>query len=627
MPQNLGNTQTMNVVWTFLQPVVFSWALLLTLLASSLSYAQEGTVNSRLSANTITRDESVTLEIVAVGLDKELDLSSLEKDFDVAGRSSSREVNSILSASGELRTTSIVTWTVQLHPKDVGVFTVPSVRVGDVTSQSHTLTVNDLPKGAQRDIFIEASVDTTTPWVQSQVLMTLKVFQAIEIVDGGLDVPEADDLVVERLGEDVRSTETRDGRQYSVTTRRFALFPQKSGEITLKPITLSVSVPADPNRVRTFFSPTRKLTRRSDSITLNVKPRPESGTAWWLPAKAVQLNSQWIGDINNATVDQPLTRTITIRASGVADSQLPDINIPAVEGASLYAEQPVRQLGANQQGLVSELTLKWALIPQRVGQVSLPPVAVEWFNTSTGQIEKATLAAETIKVTSSAASNSVQRPDADIINSAVTPQQTIRSAPGSVAQDTSADETAVATSGAAGLESRVIALQDEVSFWRSLLIGVLVLWLGSAMLFWWAKSRSNRGEGTEPLRRKLGAVKNAASQSLSNMQPLGGVAASCKSGELETIRSAIIEWSSRQWPDNTPLSLTDVAGRLPVGAARTLIADLDAALYSQRGRDGDTTPLRNRLQELPELLKNAVTSNQADQPRSGVSSGKELPAL
>ncbi|MFK8077736.1 MAG: BatD family protein [Granulosicoccus sp.] len=627
MPQNLGNTQTMNVVWTFLQAILISWTLLLTLLASSLSYAQEGTVNSRLSASTITRDESVTLEIVAIGLDKELDLSSLEKDFDVAGRSSSREVNSILSASGELRTTSIVTWTVQLLPKDVGVFTVPSVRVGDVSSQSHTLTVNDLPKGAQRDIFIEASVDTTTPWVQSQVLMTLKVFQAIEIVDGGLDVPEADDLVVERLGEDVRSTETRDGRQYSVTTRRFALFPQKSGEITLKPITLSVSVPADPNRVRTFFSPTRKLTRRSDSITLNVKPRPESGTAWWLPAKAVQLNSQWIGDINNATVDQPLTRTITIRASGVADSQLPDINIPAVEGASLYAEQPVRQLGANQQGLVSELTLKWALIPQRVGQVSLPPVVVEWFNTSTGQVEKATLAAETISVTSSAAANSVQRPAAEITNSAVTPQQTIRSAPGSVVQDTSADETAVATGGEVGLESRVIALQDEVSFWRSLLIGVLVLWLGSAMLFWWAKARSNRGEGTEPLRRKLGAVKNAASQSLSNMQPLGGVAASCKSGELETIRSAIIEWSSRQWPDNTPLSLTDVAGRLPVGAARTLIADLDAALYSQRGRDEDSTALRDRLQELPELLKNAVTSNQADQPRSGVSSGKELPAL
>ena len=627
MPQNLGNTQTMNVVWTFLQPVVFSWALLLTLLASSLSYAQEGTVNSRLSANTITRDESVTLEIVAVGLDKELDLSSLEKDFDVAGRSSSREVNSILSASGELRTTSIVTWTVQLLPKDVGVFTVPSVRVGDVSSQSHTLTVNDLPKGAQRDIFIEASVDTTTPWVQSQVLMTLKVFQAIEIVDGGLDVPEADDLLVERLGEDIRSTETRDGRQYSVTTRRFALFPQKSGEITLKPITLSVSVPADPNRVRTFFSPTRKLTRRSDSITLNVRPRPGSGTAWWLPAKAVQLNSQWIGDINNATVDQPLTRTITIRASGVADSQLPDINIPAVEGASLYAEQPVRQLGANQQGLVSELTLKWALIPQRIGQVSLPPVVVEWFNTSTGQVEKATLAAETINVSSSAAADSAQRPVTDITQPAVTPKETTGTSPGLIARDPESDQPVVVNSGMAGLESRVMALQDEVSFWRSLLIAVLVLWLGSAMFFWWAKSRSKRTAGNEPLRRKLGAVKNAASQSLSNMQPLGGVAASCKSGELETIRSAIIEWSGRQWPDNTPLSLTDVAGRLPVGAARTLIADLDAALYSQHGRDEDAAPLRNRLQKLPELLKNAVTTNQADQPLSGVSSGKELPAL
>ena len=627
MPQNLGNAQTMSVVWLLLRPVVFYWVLLSTLLASSLTYAQEGTVNSRLSANTITRDESVTLEIVAIGLDKELDLSSLEKDFEVAGRSSSREINSILSAGGELRTTSIVTWTVQLLPKDVGVFTVPSVRVGDVASQSHTLTVNDLPKGAQREIFIEASVDTTTPWVQSQVLMTLKVYQAIEIVDGGLDVPEADELVVERLGEDVRSTETRDGRQYSVTTRRFAMFPQKSGQMTLKPITLSVSVPADPNRVRTFFSPTRKLTRRSDSITLNVKPRPESGTAWWLPAKAVQLNSQWIGDITNATVDQPLTRTITLRASGVADSQLPDINIPAVEGASLYAEQPVRQLGANQQGLVSELTLKWALIPQRIGQITLPPVTVEWFNTSSGQVERATLAAETINVTSSAAANSAQRPAADITQSDVTPIEANRSAPASLVQENLTEESAAATSGTGRLESRVTALQDEVSFWRSLLIVVLVLWLGSALFYWWAKSRSINDTGNEPFRRKLGAVKNAAGQSLSNMQPLGGVAASCKSGDLETIRSAIIEWSGRQWPNNTPLSLTEVAKRLPEGSAQTLITDLDAALYSQRGRGDDTTPLLSRLQKLPELLKNAIASKQGGRRSAGVTSGKELPTL
>jgi len=340
--------------------------------------AQDGTVTSQLSAGTITRDETVTLQIVATGLDAELDVSSLNKDFDVVGRSSSREVSTVMGASGGLRTTSIVTWALQLAPKEVGIFTVPPVSVGNISSQSHSLTVNALPTGAKRDLFIEASVDTQEPWVQSQVLMTISVFQAIEIVDGGMDNPTGENVVVERLGDDTSRTEIRDGRQYSVTERRFALFPQKSGEMLVNPVTLSVSVPANPNQVRSFFSPTRKLTRRSESVSLNVRPRPNSGSAWWLPARAVQLTSQWVGDVNAAEVDKPLTRTITLRAAGVADSQLPDIIMPAIEGASLYAEQPERKSGANQQGLISELTINWALIPQRAGELVLPAVAVDW---------------------------------------------------------------------------------------------------------------------------------------------------------------------------------------------------------------------------------------------------------
>ena len=361
MPLNLGSSVRMLKAF-----------LLLLFIVPATAFAQDGTVQTKLSANTITRDESVTLEITAIGMDKELDLSSLYADFEVVGRSSSREVRSVMEAGSGMRTTSFVTWAVELVPRDVGVFTVPPVRVGNVPGQAHTLTVNEIPTGAQRDIFVEASVDTQTPWVQSQVLMTLKVYQAINIVDGGLDVPESENLIVERLGDDVRSQENRDGRQYSVTTRRFALFPQKSGELVLDPITLSVSVPADPSRVRGFFSPTRKLSRRTDRIVLNVKPRSSTDSAWWLPAKAVQLDSQWIGDVSAATVDQPLTRTIVLRASGVTDSQLPEINIPAIEGASLYAQEPERKLGANQQGVLSELAIKWAVIPQRVGELVLP---------------------------------------------------------------------------------------------------------------------------------------------------------------------------------------------------------------------------------------------------------------
>jgi len=211
MPGILGNSRAsaLNDYLSAVNILVLICALIVMLMWSS-TYAQDGTVTSQLSANTITRDESVTLQIVAIGMDAELDVSSLNKDFEVVGRSSSREVNTTMGPSGGLRTISVVTWALELVPRDIGVFTVPPVKVGNVPSQSHTLNVNALPSGAKRDIFVEAEVDTREPWVQSQVLMTLNVYQAIDIVDGGLDVPEGDDLVVERLGEDIRRNETRD---------------------------------------------------------------------------------------------------------------------------------------------------------------------------------------------------------------------------------------------------------------------------------------------------------------------------------------------------------------------------------------------------------------------------------
>jgi hypothetical protein len=652
MPLNLGS-RLMNkflcVVTMRNMRMAFLFGCLFVPVAA---FAQNGTVSSKLSASTITRDESVTLEITAIGMDAELDVSSLYKDFEVVGRSSSREIRSIMEAGTGLRTTSIVTWALELVPREVGIFTVPPVRVGDASSQPHTLSVNELPTGARRDIFVEAVVDTETPWVQSQVLMTLRVFQAIEIVDGGLDVPEAENLVVERLGDDVRTNENRDGRQYSVTTRKFALFPQKSGELILDSITLSVSVPADPSRVRGFFSPTRKLSRRTDKIVLNVRPRPNTDSAWWLPAKAVQLDSQWIGDVSTATVDQPLTRTIVLRASGVTDSQLPEINIPAIEGASLYAEEPERKLGANELGVLSELAIKWAVIPQRTGELLLPPVSVDWFNTSTGSVETAVLPAEKITVSaakSTTPANNSRQDSVELLNQ-LGPNGKLPNTQG-VTNTGSADSVNDQNSSAfsntatidtdsspavsettAALEQRLQELETSVETWRNSALLILALWLMSSIAFWWMRHQHQKGSGdADSSPGRLGDFRNAAADSLSRMQPLGGVVASCKIGNPDDIRHALLAWSARQWADDPPLTLGALAKRLATGPARNSIELLDTALYSPRGSADEGALLLTQLSALPEYLKAAIDAGElrknAISPSGQVTSSNSLPAL
>lgn len=647
MLSNLGNpvlqaweSSVRHSMKATLLPVVM---LLLLMLMSFPSMAQERSLTSRLSSTNITRDESVTLTVIARGIDAELDATALGEDFDVVGRSSSREVMSLNGGPA----TSIVTWALELIPRDVGVFTVPAVNVADFSSQIHTLTVNDLPSGAQRDIFVEATVDTQSPWVQSQVVMTLRVFQAIDIVDGGLDVPSGNDLVVERIGEDSRSTMERDGRQYSVTERRFALFPQKSGEIVLEPITLSVSVPADRSAVRSFFSATRKITRRTDPIILDVQPRPDSGAAWWLPARAVELESQWVGDIANATVDQPLTRRIVMRANGVADSQLPEINIPAIDGVSVYAEQPERAMRADNSGLVAEQVIQWALIPQRAGVLEVPAVTVDWFNTASGQFETASLPAQSIDVSAGSVNGStasLSEPE-----SAVSPQISTASAPELSGlspelqsnQGATAVDSLVQAAGSSGDQAapdsvtlRLNALETSVAYWRAAAISLAAVSLLAGIYAVWRLRQVSEGTGKSSSGRldaRLGAVRQAGADSLQRIKPYSGISASAKTGDVAALKQALLEWSARQWPNDPPATLDALASRLPDSEAQATIAMINSASYSrQRGSD-DATQLPQKLVNLPEQLTQALQATGFESAEAGAAKGhvsaKGLPSL
>lgn len=614
-------------------------------------FAQSASVISELSSSSITRDESVILTVTAIGVEGDLDASALERDFDVISQSSSRQISTVTDGSNRTVTTSIVIWTLEMLPRDVGVFTVPAVRVGNESSQLLSLTVNEIPVGARRDVFVEASVDTRTPWVQSQIVMTVRVFQGIEIVEGGLSDPVGSDIEVQRIGKDSYSSERRDGREFRVTERRFALFPQKSGTLQIEPVVLSVSVPATTTTARGFFSPTRKLSRRSDAITLDVQQRPQTGAAWWLPASAVQLDGSWADDVSQAVVDQPLTRTIVMRAGGVLDSQLPDITIPAIDGVSLYAEEPVRAMGMNDRGLVAEQTIKWALIPQREGELVLPAVAVEWFNTHTGRSETAVLPEERIQVgkpvgaagklpsttvreAASAVASSggdttgtqapvetltsldsggredelfAGQPEEQSESIASTPSSVTRE--GSVGSESAGIDASLAGSGS--VSARVPGSPTAAASgvferpWRLAAMVLSVLWVCTLMAFWWWRRQLSDRHASDQHEVKLPGSRQTRA-GFHKVASLAQVESACRAQDPAAVRRALMQWAAQQWPEDTPCTLTDLVACVGKGAAADALLALDAGLYSRsttgEGHDELMTRLRNLSADLSSAL-------------------------
>ena len=435
----------------------------------------QGSVSASLSTTRIAFEDSVTLEVVARGVDGDIDTSELEQVFDITARSESQQVRIVNGVNDSLRR-----WQLQLIPRSVGELTVPSVRVGGVASNPLSLTVGEAPSGADRVLFVELEIDEPTPWVQQQIYMTLSVFYRINIEQYQIDHPQADGISMLPIEGEVTRDVERDGVAYRVLEKRFAAFPQQSGVINLSPFTLTALVPADPSRVRGFLSPTRRITRRTDPIELDVQPRPDDVTAnWWLPSSALELTEEWIDDPANAQVGKPLSRQLRISASGVLSTQLPDVDAPDVDGISVYADEPDDQTIAEADSLVSERVINWAIIPQRAGALVLPPVEIEWFDTVSGTAQVARLPEQTIDV-AAVAGSIAQTPTGGTSSAADSPGQAalIDSAPSESEQE------------APPIDALALDVAKAGFPWKLLASVALVGWVVTAgMLVWRERSR------------------------------------------------------------------------------------------------------------------------------------------
>ena len=123
------------------------------------------------------------------------------------------------------------------------------------------------------------------------------------------------------------------GVTYMVIERKYAIFPQKSGVITIKPLVLTADVISrgkqNPN---TFFNSqmTQRRIVKSNAVTLNVQAIPSTFTGHWLAAEHVELTQTWSDDTSQMKVGEPLTRTIKLVANGSTVGQLPELHQKSV---------------------------------------------------------------------------------------------------------------------------------------------------------------------------------------------------------------------------------------------------------------------------------------------------------
>lgn len=477
--------------------------LLIALLWCLPFWTHAATIMAQLDRNPVAMGDPVVLTFTTNSmLSSEPDLTPLEQDFEVRGRSQSNSMVMINGASS-LRTT----WEVTLYPRRTGTLPIPAIQFGTDQSQALDVQVLEQPvpaAGGAPDIFIELIADPQQPFVQQQTIVTQRMFHVTPLeAQASLSHPpiEAGKGNIQQIGNTHNTTMLRNGRNYQVIERRYALIPQQSGVLTLGRTTFE-GILAEPGA--RGFDPLglsgKRIRRVSEPLTLHIQEQPASYTGkQWLPANSLTLNAHWQVPANKLKAGEPVTLTLAIVADGLAAEQLPKLDIPVPTGIKAYTDQPELRNDAGKSGVVGVRQEKWVVVAPYNGEYEFPSVSVDWWNTATGK--QATARIEPIKmVVTGGAAQPVGTPPAKSASPEL-PAQADKAA-GSAAADADASWFSW---------SRFAAVL--LLIWAALSLA----WL--AWLWWQKRSSSPRQTVTVPRKLDAKAVWKRLEQACQQNQP------------------------------------------------------------------------------------------------------------
>ncbi len=512
-------------------------------------------INVTSDRNPVQINESFNLVFQAIGSpDSDPDFGPLQKDFEILSRGQSSNISIVNGAYDKT-----IQWKLNVIAKRTGKLMVPSISFGKDVSLPIIVSVNEaqssqlVPGQPMPELLLEIEAQPENPYVQAQVIYTVRLLHRVNISEAQLTEPKVENAIVEKLGEDVSYNTRRQGNQYSVVERKYAIFPQKSGVMMVEPLELNAQVITSRRRGSSFdnfFSRgnTRTKRIRSKLLALKVKPIPAEFVGKdWLPAEQILLTEDWPQNPPKLTVGEPITRTLILQAKGLPASQIPEINnanlsVVSPNGGVVkqYADQPNVKEQKTRQGLVSSREEKTALIPSSEGEYVLPTIEIPWWNTETDRMEVARI-----------------------------PELIV----GTLAS-TSEFNTPIESPPAIGVPSEnqqvgeisFTKVRERGLFWEWISLVLALGWLGT-LIVWGLKNR-----------KKLPQENLEKHSSPNNRRAVRSLKRSCYDNDSQAAKDALLQWAGAIWPESPPNSLGDIERRCS-GTLKSELKTLNQSLY------------------------------------------------
>ena len=249
-------------------------------------------------------------------------------------------------------------------------------------------------------LVLEAELAPERVYVGAEARLVLRLLRAPGVPPGTLRPPrlgEAGELSL--LGVRMYETE-RAGASYRVFERSNVIVPRRAGRLV---------VPGAEFESARYFTEFfgreggRPRVVRGPERVLEALAPPAGAGEPFLPARLLTLEESWSRDPDALSAGMPVTRTLVLRAQGLAAEGLPRLEMAASASVQVHHDQPELFTEYLETGRVGQRTQRIVLMPVAEGEVSLPELSVRWWDVEADVERVAALPGRTLRLQSAIA--------------------------------------------------------------------------------------------------------------------------------------------------------------------------------------------------------------------------------
>ena len=489
--------------------------------------AQAAGLEARVDRNPVAFGQSVRLTLEARGgLDEEPDFSVLEDDFDILGRTKSRNY-SFYNGSGS----STRIWTLSLMPRRQAEILIPSLTAGNQSSAPILLKVTPAAAAkpaAEQGAFITTELEPEKVYKNAQSLLRVRLYLQHQLAQGAVltePEPPTAEGEIRKLGQDRIFETVLDGVRFDVVERRYALFPFRAGTLEIPPLMFEGRMVEPGRSVFDPFGGQGRISRIfSGPMKIEVQEaKDESPENPWVPAENLRIYESLQPKDGTIALGESLTRTIRIEADGLLPESLPEPGLSYPASLKLYPDRPDAEEKTTADGITAVKTFTTALIPTEAGEIELPGFDYRWWDIRQQRFE-------TIRI----------------------PPRMVRVSPaaGAAAPRTAAPAPAPITLQEAPPPSPALEAalpEGEFPPWRLLSLALGTGWLLTALL-WAARSRKT----AKAMPAKSGGTQEQLAQARQELKKI------CLQNRGRELIPALLRWGRLQFPYGAPRHLGEL---------------------------------------------------------------------